>query len=134
MSAIKADVDEIWCQSNLFCLMFKVVLIYRHSSTSPPGIITTILDEKFEAPRRYLFSVTQGMLEAAFRLGLFASKFYSLLCSCVFQTFLVGIYSKTTHFAWDQMRIHTIKTFSKTTYLYNMWFTLIFYTLFYFIL
>lgn len=98
ISVVRADEDEVWGQSTLFCLMFKVVLIYQYSHSSPPGIITPILNEKFKPPQGCLLNVTQRVFEPAFRLSPLASKFHSPLCSCVFQTFLIGYWIWITEF------------------------------------
>lgn len=54
-----------------------------------------------------------GSVKPAFRLALFASKFHSLLCSCVFQTFLIGIYSKEHILHETKSRYTQLKHFQR---------------------
>lgn len=113
------------------CLTFNVVIIYQYSPTSPHGIINYHFKWGIWGPNRLLTQSQRGSARASIQAKPFASKLHFLLCFCVFQTLLIGIYSTKTHFTRDQIQTHTIKIFSKNTYLYNMQFNLIYYILFY---
>lgn len=122
---IKSDVDEIWGQSHLLCLMFKVVL-------NPPLFFhfTTWNDQhhfrwEIWSSQRLLTPCHRGSVRASIWVRPVASKFHSLLCfQCFFKLVWLGLLLKSTFL--QETKINTIKTFSKVTYLYNIWFTLIF--------
>ena len=116
----KADMNEMWGQSNLLCLMFKVVLnllIFFHFTT---WNYHCHFRWEIWGSQRLLSQCQTGDVWASFRLGLLASQFQARLHPSVFQAFVIGISSKKHTFQETICRYTPSRRFPKilifTTY------------------